>query len=303
MNYFPNGDEEISLLRFIASYQYLNISDAKYFFSTQTYYKRRITHLISKKFLRRIKRTLVLGEFGIEYAKLFNFEYHALNRNPKYLSRLLYISSLGSFFYNCKNVSFIPSFNLKDKETFTATSRKFIGVLEINTIEYLVYHITTGHDNRYIHSIIYDLQKEKSYKNIIILANDIERLNINDFAFGMNKVLILDDTEENREKLKYLHSIDWSRVIKDNYKNNVHLAEYIFCDYTNYKDKYISTFYFLDTEKITKIKYFLAENKQKNVDIVCGLDIKDQLQKELPNCNYITVDLDKYINKEHIVYD
>lgn len=303
MNYFPNGSEEISLLKFIANYQYLNSSDAKYFFSTQKYYKRRITHLISKKLLRRINQNLVLGEFGIEYAKLFNFEYHTLNRNKKYLSRLLYISNLGAFFNKCENVSFIPSFNMKDKEIYTTTSRKFVGVLEIKRIEYLVYHITKEHDNKYIYSIIYDIQKEKNYKNIIILIDDVRRINVSDFTFGMNKVLILNDTEGNREKLKYLHSIDYSKIIKDNYKNNVHLAEYIFCDYTNYKDKYISMFYFLDTEKINKIKYFLSENKNKNADIVCSIDIKEQLQKELPTCNYIIVDLDKYIDKEHIVYD
>ena len=81
MNYFPNGDEEISLIKFIAKYQYLNVNDAKYFFSTEKYYKKRITSLVKKKYLRRTKQTLVLDELGIEYAKLFNFEYNILNRN------------------------------------------------------------------------------------------------------------------------------------------------------------------------------------------------------------------------------
>ena len=46
MNYFPNGDEEVSLVKFIAKYQYLRVSDAEYFFKTNKYYKNRIKSLI-----------------------------------------------------------------------------------------------------------------------------------------------------------------------------------------------------------------------------------------------------------------
>ena len=97
MNYFTNNDEEISLIKFISKYQYLSVNDVKYFFDTQKYYKKRITNLVRKKYLRRTKSTLVLDELGIEYIKLFNLEYMPLNRNQKYFSRLLYISNLGAF--------------------------------------------------------------------------------------------------------------------------------------------------------------------------------------------------------------
>lgn len=281
----------------------MDVNDAKYFFSTKKYYRKRITSLVQKKYLRRIKLNLVLGELGIEYAKLFNFDYSPLNRNKKYLPRLLYISNLGAFFYNCNTVKFTPSFSMKDKEMFTITARKFIGVLDINGIDYLTYHISEEHDNRYITSVIYDIQKERKYKNIIVLVNDIQRLNINDFAFGNNQVLIIEDTEENRERLKCLNSINWSELIKEQYKNKVYLSEYNFCDYTDHKNKYISTFYFLDTEKINRIKYFLRENKNKNADIICSSDIKKTIQKEIPTANYQVVDLEKYIYKERNVYD
>ena len=35
MNYFPNGVEEISLLKFIATFEYLNEKDTKYFFKSK----------------------------------------------------------------------------------------------------------------------------------------------------------------------------------------------------------------------------------------------------------------------------
>ena len=303
MNYFPNGDEEISLIKFIAKYQYLDINDAKYFFSTQKYYKKRITGLVKKKYLRRIKATLVLDELGIEYIKLFNLEYTPLNRNQKYYSRLLYISNLGAFFNKADTVKFTPSFCIKDKEMFTIKARRFVGILEINRFDYLTYHISEEHDNRYLTSVIYDIQKEKKYKNIIVLINDKNRANIDDFSFGMNSVLLIEDNETNREKLKYLHSINCAKIIQEKYKNKMFISEYNFCDYTDYKNKYINMFYFLDTEKINRIKYFLRENEDKNVDIVCSKDLEDELKKELPNCNYCVVDLEEYIDKERNIYD
>lgn len=305
MSNFPNGPEEISLLEFISKYQYLDVTDAKYFFNTQKYYKKRISNLVAKRYLKRTKsHHLVLDELGIEFAGLFKFEYNKLNRNVKYLPRLLYISKMAAFYYNCANVKFIPSFSMKNKEEFTITSRKFIGVLEINGMEYLTYHLTEEHNDKYLRLLIYDLQKEKTYKNIIILTNDENRIKINQFTFGMNQLLIVKDTEENREKLKYLHNIDWYNIIKAKYKrNDIYLSEYSFCEYTDYKNRYISTFYFFDTEKINRIKSFLKENKNKNADIFCNYEIKEMLVKELPNCNYFVVDLENYIDKEKFVYE
>lgn len=304
MSNFPNGSEEISLLEFISKYQYLKSKDTKYFFSTQKYYKKRISNLVSKKYLRRIKSNLILDELGIEFAELFGFEYNKLNRNKKYLPRLLYISELAAFYNKCHNVKFTPSFDMKDKEEYTITSRKYIGVLEINGMEYLTYYFTEHHNDKYLRLILYDIQKEKKYKNIIILTNDINRIKTSDFTFGMNQVLIINDTGENREKLKYIHSIDWYKIIKELFykRCNIYLADYNFCEYTDYKNKYINTFYFFDTEKVNRIKYFLKENKDKNADIVCNRQLKEMLIKEFPNCNYNIIDLEQYIEREPFYY-
>lgn len=303
MNYFPNGDEEIALIKYIAKYQYLKTSDLKYFFSSKKYYRKRITSLIEKKYLRRIKQSLVLGRLGIEYVKQFNYEYTPLNRNKKYFSRLLYISGLGASVYNSKLVKFTPSFLIKDKEAFTTIARRYIGILNINGIEYLTYHISEEHDNKYVTSTIYDIQKERKHKNIIIFIDNINRINIDDFAFGLNRVLIIEDTECNREMLKYIQNVRWSQIIEKYYENKVYLSEYNFYDYTNYKNKYVSTFYFLDSEKINRIRQFLRENKNKNADIICSSNIHEQLIKLLPNVNYIVINLEEYIDKERHYYE
>lgn len=303
LNFFPNGEEEIALIKFVSQYQYLNTNDAKYFFKTIDYYKKRIKHLVDKKFIKRSKSYLILDELGIEYAKLLGFDYNPVNRNAKYKNRLLNLSNIGAFYHNCKTVKFTPSFSIKDKQIFTTTGRRYIGVFDINGIEYLGYQIRAEHDEKYIKSIMYDIQKEIKYKNIIILVNDIKRINFNDFCFGINQVVVLQDSEENREKLKYLNSVNWYKIINEFYKNKAYLSEYNFCDYTDYKNKYISYFYFLDTEKINRIKYFLRENENKNIDIICDSSQKEELSKVFPNAHYIILSLEKYIDKERNYYD
>lgn len=301
MSYFPTNKEEISLIKFIAKYQYLNVSDAKYFFNSSRYYRNRIKNLIDKNFLRKIKWVLVLGKSGIQYAQLLNFEYNKLNKNQEYRERLLKMSNIGAFYHNCKTVNFIPSFAIKDKRIFTTIGRRFIGIFDINGFEYLAYQILKDHDSKYIESVIYDIQKEMKYKNIIILIGDINRINLNDFAFGLNQILIIEDNAINREKLKYLHSIRWKEVVDKCYKG-AYLSEYSFCEYTNNKDKFINTFYFIDTEKVTRFKYFIRENSTKRAYIICNTELETRLRKELPSANYCVVDLEQYIDKERKYY-
>ncbi len=173
MSYFPTNENEISLIKFIAKYQYLNVSDARYFFNSSRYYRNRIKNLIDKNFLRKIKCMLVLGKSGIQYAQLLNFEYNKLNKNQEYKERLLRLSNIAAFYHNCKTVDFIPSFAIKDKRVFTTTGRRFIGIFNINGFEYLAYQILKEHDSKYIESVAFDIQKEMKYRNIILLVNDI----------------------------------------------------------------------------------------------------------------------------------
>ena len=301
MGYFPTNEEEISFIKFIAKYQYLNVSDAKYFFNSSRYYRNRIKNLIDKNFLRKIKWMLVLGKSGIQYVKLLNFEYNKSNKNAKYRERLLKLSNIAAFYHNCNTVDFTPSFAIKDKRIFTTTGRRFIGIFDINGFEYLAYQILKEHDNKYIQSVIYDIQKEMKYRNIIILIDDINRINLNDFAFGLNQILIIEDNAINKEKLKYLHSIRWKEIIDKCYKG-AYLSEYSFCEYANNKDKFINTFYFIDTEKITRLKYFIRENSTKRAYIICNSELETRLRKELPDANYCVIDLEQYIDKEQKYY-
>lgn len=303
INIFPKTEEEKELVYFVYQFQYLDVNDVPYFFESKTYYKKRIANLVKGDILRRYKLNLVLGELGKEYIELQGHKCHKLIYDKRYLPRLKYISHLAAFYHKNENINFIPSFIMKDKEKFTITSRRFIGILKIDGVEYLTYYISKEHKNSYLYSIIYDIQKEREFRNIIVLVNDINRINLNDFMFGMNQVLIIEDSEANLEKLKYLHKINWNKLLKTLYPNQVYLSEYNFCDYINKKSHYISVFYFLDTEKINRIRNFISTNQGKVTDIICDEQLHSILQKELVTTNLKIISLEPYIEKSIKIYD
>lgn len=298
---FPKNENEIELVRFIGRFQYLSNKDVKYFFN-DTYYPKRIAKLIRNNILRRYKKYLVLAENGQYFMKIIGQKASQLRYDKKYTDRLKFISHLAALYNKDTKISFTPSFEIKDKTAFTESSRKFIGILNIFGVKYLTYHISEEHTEKYIRAVIFDLQKETNYKNILILVNDIDRINLKDFAFGFNSVIISNDTDEELEKLKYINQVNWPQIIQKLYKNTVHISEYNSCDYTNNKDKYISTFYLLDAEKINRIKVFLQSNERKQADIVCSQEIVNLLGKELPLANYKLINISDFIEKDIKVY-
>lgn len=303
MNYLPKGKEEIELVKFIARYEYLQVSDAKYFFESTKYYKYRIKKLIDKRILRRIKWKLVLGDFGIQYVKLLGFEYNRLNRNKKYTERLMRISNLAAFYHKCKGIRFTPSFSIKDKQVFTKTSRRYIGILEVNGFKYLTYYISEKNDSKYITSVIYDIQKEMEYDNFIVFINDINRINAEDFVTGRHSTLIIEDNEENRKKLKYLNRLDWYKLIQNMYGEEVVLSPYYFCEYTDYKEKYISPFYFFDAEAMWRLKIFMRESPGKKFGTaICDKRTKELLEKHIPNARFVVINLEEHIDKYKTIW-
>lgn len=298
---FPTDKSEIDLIKFINTYQYISPKDLQYFFNT-TYYPKRIAKLIQNNILRRYKKFLVLGEDGYNFMKILGLETNKLRYQEKYANRLKFMSHLAAIFKH-SNATFIPSFQIKDKTAFTESSRKYIGILNIFGTKYLTYHISSSHTDKYLNSVMYDLQKELKYKNIVILIDDISRIDFLKFSFGFNSVIICEDTDESLEKLKYLQQINWNEAIKAEFKEILNLSELNFCDYTNNKSLYVSYFYFVDTEKINRIITFMQNNINKKMDIICPESIVKYLGSELATCNFHLINIDIFIEKKINFYE
>lgn len=304
-NWFPNELEK-NFLIFLYEYHFLKNDNAVFLYDSMQYYKRQLSSLIKYDYIRKHHSgCYILGDTGKKYLR--NLGYDLSTKMPysqKYIDRQIVISYIAAFYYYNPIVEFIPSFKLKEKDVFTIRSRRYIGLIKINKKEYLTYYINKEQDKKYIESVFFDIQKEQKYKNIIIFSEDISKINLKKFSYGLNEVLVLEPNLKNLEKLQYINKMDWSKVIKNKFGNIVFLSEYNFCEYTNKKDKYVLCFYFIDTEKINLIKYFIRENENIKATILCSEEIVEELKKELPSVEYLTIELEPYIVKgEFNIYE
>ena len=240
---------------------------------------------------------------GKSYLESLGYKCSRISYKRTHVERQKIISSFAARYYENQKVQFIPSIDIKDKHVFTITSRRYIGVLKINKIEYLTYYISKNQTKQYVQNIVYDIRKERKYRQVIVFVEDIKMVDIEDFVFGMDKLYIIPYTEENIKLLENIHSIDYARLFEKEYKEKVYLSEYDDCDYYTKTNRYIFEMPFIDAEKLTSIKYFLQENEDKDVDIVYSKNISILTIGKFKKVDYKAVDFSKYVKGEYILYE
>lgn len=297
------NEKDLEILLFVKKYKYVKVSDFKYLYANKQYYQTKIKHLINNNYLRKIKWYIVLGSEGKKYLENLGYKCSRISYEKTYIERRRIISSFAARYYNNKKIKFIPSIDLKDKQIFTITSRRFIGILNIDKTDYLTYYITKKHDDRYVKSVIYDIRKETKLKNVIVFVEDLKKIDINNFVFGLDKLYIIPTTENNIHLLERIHRIDYQKLFFKLYKENVYLSEYAFCDYYTKSRLYIFPLIFIDTEKLSIIKFFLMENKDEKVDILYSKNISLLAIGKLKGANYKPIDFEKYVQGEFNIYD
>lgn len=297
------NEKDLEILLFVKKYKYVKVSDFKYLYANKQYYQTKIKHLINNNYLRKIKWYIVLGAEGKKYLENLGYKCSRISYEKTYIERQKIISSFAARYYNNKKIKFIPSIDLKDKQIFTITSRRFIGILNIDKTDYLTYYITKKHDDRYVQSVIYDIRKETKLKNVIVFVEDLKKIDINNFVFGLDKLYIIPTTENNIHLLERIHRIDYQKLFFKLYKENVYLSEYAFCDYYTKSRLYIFPLIFIDTEKLSIIKFFLMENKDEKVDILYSKNISLLAIGKLKGANYKPIDFEKYVQGEFNIYD
>lgn len=297
------NEKDLEILLFVKKYKYVKVSDFKYLYANKQYYQTKIKHWINNNYLRKIKWYIVLGAEGKKYLENLGYKCSRISYEKTYIERQKIISSFAARYYNNKKIKFIPSIDLKDKQIFTITSRRFIGILNIDKTDYLTYYITKKHDDRYVQSVIYDIRKETKLKNVIVFVEDLKKIDINNFVFGLDKLYIIPTTENNIHLLERIHRIDYQKLFFKLYKENVYLSEYAFCDYYTKSRLYIFPLIFIDTEKLSIIKFFLMENKDEKVDILYSKNISLLAIGKLKGANYKPIDFEKYVQGEFNIYD
>ena len=298
-------DYEKDIVLFVYRFKILLSTNIKYLLGNKKYYQVVVKRLVDKGYLRRYKtKYLMLGQVGKKYIKELGYIYSKPSYKKEYVKRMTTISLLASLFIG-NGIEFTPSFELKDFTHFRTQSRPFIGSIKFNGNDYLVYYISKKSSKRFCNSIIYDFQKEQKYKQAILFIEDINMIDIKDYAFGSNQFIIFSYPFENliylfREQFK----IDYRKILDKFGSTNSFISKWYFCDYETQNKQFITFLPFIDCEKIYKLMTFGRENKKYigNLHIVCSKNVANILNKYFPVLKISIVDFEKYIREFKIYY-
>ena len=92
------------------------------------------------------------------------------------MERLKHIASIATLSIDSV-IKFIPSWDIKEKDKFTETARRYIGKLIIENKEYLTYYISDKKEHIYIKQLLFDVNKSVNYDDIIIFVENFDVIN------------------------------------------------------------------------------------------------------------------------------
>ena len=270
-------------------------SDCKLIYNAKDYHRKRLKVLEKEKYIRRINKFYVkLDDRGTRMVKDFGYDYNFSCRRKEYVDRLNEVARIAALTID-SNIDFIASWNLKDNNVYTQTSRKYLGKLTYQLKDRMVYYISKDKQITYISQIINDIQKLIEYKDIIIFIENIRILN-NDksFVFGKETTLIINPTIHNLSIMRKLEKIDIYQIVKKIYNDKeILLSNWKKADYMTEDRKYIILMPFIDTEKLHKLNLFYRNNQKINrkIDIITLKENKEIIEDILTNkTNIIEID-------------
>lgn len=289
-------DEDIKVLEFLSKYKMLKIEDASFIYKRKRYFRQRINRLIQKEYVKRYKSYVIidrngrklLGKSGTSYIKNMN--------NEVYMERLRTIASIATVTID-SNIEFIPSWDIKERDKFTETARKYIGKMLIDSKEYLTYYITAKKEHIYIKQLIFDINKTINSQNIIIFTEDFDVINkkYNNFVLGKENTFVIPNNKENKELLKRYEEIDLHEQLEYIYGEELLISNWNNADYLLEDNTYIVSMPFINTERIARINWFFEENTeiQRKVEIVTLEENKSKIRElVVDKCKIRTFDKD-----------
>ena len=163
--------------------------------------------------------------------------------------------------------------------------------MTIEGVEFLTYHIAEKNNYKYITSVFDDIAKEREYKKVLVLVNDINRLDLQEFVFGLDSVIICKDTDDEIKKLEKYYEIDWFEILEKRYNTNAYLSGNDLCDFNIDATHFANVFYMLDTERAYRTELYLMNKNADSIEVLCNRELLDVLKLLLPNANITPVDM------------
>ena len=282
-------NRDIELLIFLGKYKIISLDNARYIYETKTYQEKRIVLLAKHDYVRRLKhRYITLGSKGKEYLLENEFEVRNHCRNENNMERLNVISDIASCLIQ-DNLIFTPSWNMKKEDEPTTYSRRYIGNLDYNEENFLVYAVYEGKDDKYIKSIYYDIRKENGYANAMIFTNNIEKIVLHEkgFYFGNQYTILIPYDEYGKFLMKNNYAIRHSIYLRIKEMYDVELSDIRLADLKVDDDNYIVIMPLINMEILARLHYYFNENDNYKNIYIFGLEEYESIIKQyLPKCEY-----------------
>ncbi len=288
--------EDFEVLKFLSKYKMLKVEDASLIYKTKRYYRQRVNKLIDKEYVKRYKSYIMMDKKGRKALDEVGSGYIKNIKNEAYMERLKHIASIATISINSK-VKFIPSWDIKEKDKFTETARRYIGKIIIEDKEYLTYYISDKKEHIYIKQLLFDVNKAVNYDDIIIFIENFDVISkkYSNLSFGKENTYIILNTTENKEIIKRSNEINAHDLLENIYEKEILISNWEKADYLLEDGTYILYMPFINTEKIEKINWYYQENTESNkkLEIVTLKENEKKLEEILClKCKIKTFDKD-----------
>lgn len=296
------SEDDEKVIKFLAEYKIMLVEDTKLIYRSEWYHRKRIKRLIDEGYIKKYKFYYIeLDRKGRSLMGLTGKEYIKNKSNEVYMERLKQISKIGTITID-SNVKFIPSWKMKGRKIYTDAARKYIGELGLGIYRYLIYSIPDKKEERYIHQLIYDINKVIEYDRIIIFVDSLEKLEseYQYLTFKKEHTYIIINSMENRELLKQFDYIDFYELVKHIYgeEKQVLFSDWDLADFYLGDNNYVLNMLFLDIERLNKLKWFYQENSEskKKINILTLKENEEMIRKLAPlNSKIIIVDKNYFL--------
>ena len=288
------SQEDMKILKFLSKYKMLKVEDARLIYKTKRYYRQRVNKLIQNEYVKRYKSYIMidkngrkaLGEVGSLYIKNI--------KNESYMERLKYIASIATITID-SDIKFIPSWDIKEKDKYTETARRYIGKMIIKNKEYLVYYISSKKQHIYIKQLIFDINKSVNYQDVIIFVDSFDVLckKYYNLCFGKTNTFIILNTDYNKQIIKEYNSIDIHELLENMYDQEIYISDWDKADYLLENNTYIVFMPYINTEKIERINWYYNENTEskRKIEIITLEQNKSKIESIIDKkCNITSFD-------------
>lgn len=286
---------DIEVIKFLSKYKMLKVENTKYIYKTKRYYRQRINRLIENQYVKRYKNYIMLDKNGRKVVSEAKRSYIKNMENKAYMDRLKHISDIAAMTID-SNLEFIPSWNLKEKDKFTDTARRYIGKLKINGTYYLTYYLSYKKEHVYIKQMIFDIRKALDNENILIFVDDYNNIckKYSYLAFGKNKTIIIINNEYNKKLLKNYDKLNIHDLLEIIYEEELFISDWELADFLKENGEYIIFMLFIDTETLSKLNWYFIENSNSNrkVEIITLPENIEKIKERIniKNCKIKTFD-------------